>query len=578
MQYKFSYQIPTRHFIDVNFCLDAPNLEKQKIMLPFWRPGRYEKGDFAKKIQEFKVYNEEGKSLAFEKVASHEWMVSTKGAKKLFVDYNFYAADLNAGSTYVDKGFLYVNPVNLCLYAPDRMQETCILDVQTEEGLKPHGALPNKTSGGYEFRDFHHLADTPFFYAKDTSTLSFTSAGKEIYLHFWGYYKMDEQKVLRDTKRYVDFCNKLFPELPFPEYHFLYLCLPNGFHHGVEHQYSTVIALGPGYDMLQHDYNEFLSISCHEYYHAWNVKSIRPIEFWPYRYNEESYSNLGYLCEGVTTYMGNHLLFQSGVWEFPQYAKELEKHLERHYHNFGRFNKSLAESSFDTWLDGYERGIPDRKVSIYNEGALLTMALDAKIREKHEGKQSIHDVMMALYNNFYLKGNGVSEDDYWNTIAEFAGEEVHDIRKDFVAQAADLSAIVLEAFDYFGLEVDTIPSKAYHEAALGMKLHHHHGDGHQWTVTHLYPGSPAETRGICVGDVLVAVNEIQAAGDFAKWIEFFQDNQMTFTVQRNHFTKQVQLSASEKVYYKDYKVSRLEHPSRAQREAYNKWSFKSNHK
>ena len=32
---------------------------------------------------------------------------------------------------------------------------------------------------------------------------------------------------------------------------------------------------------------------------------------------------------------------------------------------------SVAASSFDLWLDGYEKGVPGRKVSIYNEGALL---------------------------------------------------------------------------------------------------------------------------------------------------------------------------------------------------------------
>ncbi|TXC81451.1 M61 family metallopeptidase [Luteibaculum oceani] len=573
IHYKLSYEIPTRHFIHVDFCMENPKADIQLINLPFWRPGRYERGSFAKNIQEFHVFDENKKHLNFRKVEGHTWEIETQGAKELHISYNYYAADLNAGSTYVDRGILYVNPVNLCLYPVGEEATPCTLELKTEEGLKVLGAMPELKDGKYQFSDFHHIADTPFMCVKKSQTIEVKTDRSTYFLHFWGYFKLDETKISRDFKKFITLNEALFSENPYKDYHFLFIGLPNNFHHGVEHKESTVIALGPGHSILGKDYNEFLSISCHELYHAWNVKSIRPIELWPYRYNEDSYSNLGYLCEGVTTYMGNLLLFQSGVWEFEDLAQEFEKFFDRHFNNFGRYNHSVAESSFDTWLDGYERGIPNRKVSIYNEGALLTFCMDTIIRKKHDGKKSFHDVMHKLYEDFYKNGLGVSEQQYWDTIAHFAGEDIRAFFENYIHGTGDYHAIVDEAFDYLGLEYEAKPAKEFHEAHLGMKIVQRKGEN-PWHIIAIYPGSPAETMGLYVGDQLLMVNDIEAEDDFPKWLEYFVDDKYQFVLRRNSIVKLIELKASERVFYKDYKVKRLDHPSRSQREAYNKWSYK----
>jgi predicted metalloprotease with PDZ domain len=44
------------------------------------------------------------------------------------------------------------------------------------------------------------------------------------------------------------------------------------------------------------------------------VKTIRPADMQPYDYSKENYSRLGYVCEGVTTYMGDLFLAEAGVY------------------------------------------------------------------------------------------------------------------------------------------------------------------------------------------------------------------------------------------------------------------------
>ena len=86
--------------------------------------------------------------------------------------------------------------------------------------------------------------------------------------------------------------------------------------------------------------------------------------------------------------------------------------MQRHLENEGRHNLSVADSSFDTWLDGYELGIPNRKTSIYTEGALCMLMIDSLIISYSEGKHSLHDVMKLLYTDYALKGKGYTEDDF----------------------------------------------------------------------------------------------------------------------------------------------------------------------
>ena len=121
MKYIISYKNPHQHFIDIEFNAENIQQDELVIQLPSWRPGRYELGNFAKNVQKWAAFDEAGNPLNFQKVTKDSWKVETKGVSQVHVKYNYYAVDLNAGSTYLDTNQLYVNPVNCCVYIPGRM-------------------------------------------------------------------------------------------------------------------------------------------------------------------------------------------------------------------------------------------------------------------------------------------------------------------------------------------------------------------------------------------------------------------------------------------------------------------------
>ncbi|MBI3240637.1 MAG: M61 family peptidase, partial [Flavobacteriia bacterium] len=86
----------------VQFRVQFSNVtENATIVLPRWRPGRYELGNFAKNVRNFRVFDGHGKPCVVQKTDTSTWQVFNENGADLRVEYGYYAADLNAGSTYL---------------------------------------------------------------------------------------------------------------------------------------------------------------------------------------------------------------------------------------------------------------------------------------------------------------------------------------------------------------------------------------------------------------------------------------------------------------------------------------------
>ncbi|HEY1040069.1 MAG TPA: M61 family peptidase, partial [Bacteroidia bacterium] len=390
MHYKFYIKNPAAHYLYIDLTISNNTKQELQLQLPAWRPGRYELGNFAKNIKKFDAFNEKGELLEWTKLNKDLWSVNTNGASTIKVTYSYFASELNAGSTYVDSTQLYCNPVNCCMYVPDRMEEEHRIELVIPENYSVAASLKKESGTTLVAKDFHELADSPFIASSQLQTHSLDIDSRKFYLHFNGECNPDHEKLEKDFIPFIKECIAFYKGIHVEEYHFLFQILPFKFYHGVEHIHSTVIALGPGYNL--HDgktYEDLLGVSCHELFHTWNVKTIRPAEMLPYDYTKENYARTGYIYEGVTTYYGDKLLYTSGVFTEHQYFETLEERLNKHFHNFGRFNLSLTESSWENWLDGYAPGAPYRKVSIYDEGNLVAFMLDVMIMEATGNKKDL---------------------------------------------------------------------------------------------------------------------------------------------------------------------------------------------
>ena len=545
-----------------------------ELQFPAWRPGRYELGNFAKNIHGFRIENENGKRVEFKKITKDKWLVNCNGATDLKVYYKYFAAELNAGSTFMDDEQLYINPVNCLIYADDQQEEACEMAIEVPSNFQIACGAELKENTIYT-SSYHQLVDTPFIASANLKHKTFEVW--DVLFHIWiqGELEMEWERVINDftaytLKQFEKFGNLRKRESGFPvkEYHYLFQFPAVPTYHGVEHQDSTVIALGPAKDLMGKMYDEFLHISSHELYHSWNIKAIRPVEMYPYDYSKENYSPLGYVAEGVTTYLGDLFLVESQVKDFKWYKQTLEKAFQRHFDNFGRFNYSVAESSWDTWLDGYVAGAPNRKVSIYNEGAILALISDLNIRNGSENRASLHHVMRDLYENFALQNKGYTEVDYQRLIEEYSQEVLEDHFAHYYHGTHSYEPILVEALNQAGLDLKMKQNSDFAQAIVGIKTLEHNS---KTIVSQIYPGSTAELGGLMLGDEVTQVNGQKIEQNLSKLIEQHQDDQLEFHILRKGRSLHIICPHTNKSYFPQYEIIKVKTPSNLNKRIFKKW-------
>ena len=568
LHYRFSFNQPNNHLVDISFEIFHNKTDRITLQLPIWRPGRYELGNFAKNIFSLNVCDEKGRILPFKKISSHQWEVESNGVQTIRVNYRYYAADLNAGSTFLDATQLYVNPVNCCLFIPERMHEPCRVELQVPEKWKTATAMQEIEKGRvYQAINFDQLADSPFIASSALQYDLIELRDHRFHLWFNGKTLLDWGKIKGDFSRFCENQLEMMGPLPGRDYHFMFQILPVPFYHGVEHLYSTVCALGPGNKIFGPDlYPELLGVSSHELFHAWNIKFIRPEEMMPYDFSSENYSRSGWVYEGITTYYGDQFLIRSGVFDAEKFLKTFNEKLKKHFTSFGRFNQSVSDASFDTWLDGYSPGIPHRKTSIYTEGSLCAFMLDMLIREHSNEKYSLDDFMRYM-NQLAKEGNGYHRETILNALGKFADYDFTGFYEKYIDGTRDYEPLLRECIERVGLLLSESRPWSEAEHAFGLLLSE---SGGNTNIASLAPGSPAENAGLSIGDVLVACDHQRIRSDFS-FLASSKDK-ITLHVFHNEVLEEFKLIRDGKTYFSGRKVSINTSASTEQQEAWRKWT------
>lgn len=574
MHYRVYYQHTSTQFIYIELIVKGISNPETYVRIPAWRPGRYELGNFAKNIRNWKAYDEKGNLLQSKKVERDRWEVNTKGVDTIIVKYEVYANLLNAGSTYLDDAQLYMNPVNCCCFAEGFEQEKCEMTLEIPKdyiiatGLEKSSKNPHTLSAP----NFDQLADRPLFASNALKHFEFNVCGLHVNLWFMGECKPDKVKLTNDFSRFIEEQIESFGEFPEKEYHFLFQVTPHKTHHGVEHENSTVCMIGPTYALFNTGYDEFLSLSSHEFYHSWNIKKIRPVELLHYDFTKENYSTLGYVAEGVTTYYGDYMCYRSKVFTQEHFFIALEDLLDKHLHNYGRLFMPVSEASFDTWVDGYDPGIPHRKTSIYTEGALAALMTDIYIIKESDFKYSLDNVMYDLYHEYAKKGKGYSEIIYKGLIEKYLGRDFTWFFDKYINGVESMVEELRATFHLVGLDFVPEHNPQAYEKNLGCKV-----SEESLKITNIAPGSPAEKHGLMIGETIASVNGYTVNGANLKhWFNYFKDDEIRIRVRTiDSQIRTVIVPPCENNYYAVHKMKVLSQLTQRQMTLYEAWTKNS---
>ena len=557
IHYSISYNNPHRHLVDFELSTTTNGANKMLFQLAAWRPGRYELGNFSQNIINWQVFDENQNQLFFKKITKDLWEVKTSKIKQINIVYSFYSNQLDAGSCYLDEHQLYLNPVHCMFYIEGRMNEKYQIKFNIPKNYKI--ATSMKRDGDIlSVKSYDLLAESPIICSKSIQHECYYVDNIPFHLWFQGECNINWRKLKEDFTSFTKSQIKHFGKFPVNEYHFLFQITPYKSYHGVEHTKNTVILLGPGQDLMTKRYEDLLGVCSHELYHTWNIKAIRPVEMYPYDYTKENYFKTGFVAEGVTTYMGDLMLYNSGVFNWSEFIKTQNQNLERHLTNYGRFNLSVADSGFDNWLDGYKLGAPNRKVSIYPDGALCMLMIDLEIIKNTNGKKSLHSVMKKLYMDYALKEKGYSEDDFKKICLDFGGLSVLKIFENHIYGTKDYIPTIKKSLSVIGMKLKMKKNPNLLAQYLGIIGVIENGN---IVIKKVEPNSIADKNHIAPEDLIILINGKKINKNVSKQLKSSNEN-ITLKIKKKFSTKDIKIKTGN--YYKLLEIVKKQNATKKQ--------------
>jgi predicted metalloprotease with PDZ domain len=237
--------------------------------------------------------------------------------------------------------------------------------------------------------------------------------------------------------------------LPFGRY--VFLCVFRRGGGGLEHGNSTLLTCSATAMRSPASYLSWLNFVSHEYFHAFNVKRLRPVELGPFDYEEGPRTTGLWVAEGVTAYYDGLLTTRAGLGTTEEFLARLSGNIDRLQKSPGRLRQTLEQASLDVWTGSFSGlGGGERTVSYYVKGPVVALLLDAKVRQETKGARSLDDVMRLAYERFSGE-KGFTAGQFRKTAEEVAGAELRAWFEKAVASTEELD--YAEALDWFGLRL-----------------------------------------------------------------------------------------------------------------------------
>lgn len=535
-RYRIMPVDPRAHLFEVACTVERPDPSGQSFRLPTWVPGSYLVREFARHFVSVRAHSN-GAEVPIVKVRKDTWRAAPC-QDALTVIAEIYAFDQSVRTAYLDERRGYFNGAAVFLCPVGREAAACEVSIELPrlpgfEGWRVATTLaaidaPPYGHGRYGARDYDELIDHPVELA-ELALARFSAGGVPHDIAVTGRHRGDLDRLARDLARVCQWQVQLFDpdtaRAPFDRYLFQVMVVGEGYG-GLEHRSSTSLICRrdelpvPGMDEVSDDYLTLLGLASHEYFHAWNVKRIKPAAFVPYDLSQEAYTRQLWAFEGTTSYYDDLALVRSGVIAPARYLEVIARTVTSVLRTPGRARQSVAESSFDAWIKFYrqDENSPNAVVSYYAKGALVSLALDLSLRL--EVGRSLDDVMRALWREYGQTARGVPEDGFEAAVRTVAGRSFEPFFARYVYGTEDAPLDTL--LPRFGVVLELRASQGATDrggkaatgpaplASIGAKV------ASDLRITHAFAGGAAERAGLAAGDLIVALDGLKATSDLLK--------------------------------------------------------------
>lgn len=542
-------------FLDVELTAErSENQQNLTFFLPSWSPGSYLMREYSKHLHWVKAEASNGEPLYFDQLSKNRWCIDWEKSDlknstdtKFSIKARFYCHELTVRTSYIDHSMAFLHgPTFLFGIDGEEMKGPTMELRFPADWSKVSTALKDISEKRevflYEAEDYDHLLDSPILLGCH-ETDGFMAKGKPHELAFTGEMFPHEQNLKKDIETIVNTVSDLFEdELPYDKYSFLSILKPN-LYGGLEHHDSTALVFDARKFQERKSYLRWLELVAHEYFHTWNVKRIRPKALGPFDYQNENYTSMLWLAEGLTSFMDQYFVYSTGLCTMEEYLQAQVENLNSYLKIPGRKFHSLEQSSFNAWIKLY---LPDEfsnnsTVSYYLKGGIVFFLLHAEYCK--QGKH-LNEFTKALWARYKENPEvGMTSEEVYGVIENQIGKDSRHRFETWVQTTEELP--IEDSLTSLGLQIEwEYPDTLY----SGMVLDN---SKESLKISKVQLDTPAYRAGFLPGDELIAINDmrIDSASQPTFWNQLIKDRLYTILIARQGMmmTKEMSFESTPRV-------------------------------
>ncbi len=491
------------HTIHVTIHVPAEPTPATDLAIPAWSPGYYQILDFRRDIHDLHATDMDGHTLPMKQLDSLTWRVAASGP--FLVDYDVQATEAGFGffRCHADAHTAYINGAAAFLYLPKAKDRPCSLRIRAPSGwriavpLEPLNTPQSTTTGveqDFRAHDYEDLIDAPIQMG-ELEQLDFRVHTVPFSIVLVGQSSVSRDALKDTVARIASAGMQLFGSVPFPRYMFLIHFAVGSFSGGLEHRASAVLNVPASPSDSAYPW---ASLIAHEYFHAWNVKRIRPAGLGPFDLTTKVPTASLWFVEGVTDYYSQVLLRMAGITGAEEFLAEMARRIAAFENNPAHLRISAEEASRRAW-EGGSMGYAG--LDYYIAGSVLGFMLDIEIRSATGGSHSLDDVLRLLDRKYGAANRAYPESAILEAINQVAGRDLSDLYQRTIRAPARIPWN--EILGHAGLALGE-PNRT--EPYLGVICPLDAAS--PAVVEAVDPGSAAANAGLMPGDVVTAVDGV----------------------------------------------------------------------
>jgi predicted metalloprotease with PDZ domain len=512
MEYELNFGRPNTHLLEITIRASGLRGPTAEFAMPAWAPGWYVINDYAKMVQEFSASDSSGRALPWRKTDKQTWSVTLGPNTSAVVKYRLYGNTLSVDWTQFNDRHAHIAGPATWMYLAGGKERPVRLRIAVPAGWRVATGMQRAGENTFTAPDYDTFIDAPLEIA-DFAEKTFEAGGATFHVIVHDVLeKRDFSQFVTDLRRVTSELIRLMAPAvggpraaPFDQYWFLFHLWPDT-GGGLEHLNSTQIFLSTNWAEPNGDgYLEQLWLAAHEFFHAWNVKRLRPHPLGPFDYTREVHTPSLWISEGLTSYYASLALLRTGFVTPEKYLENLGNQITFFEGQPGRRERSIEQTSFDTWFWYTTEGPAQTNKantdhSYYTGGQILGHVLDFTIRHATSNQMTLDDWMRLLYTRHALPRPGFEPDDAVRAASEIAGRDLSDFFRRLLS-GKEIPPYE-DVFAYAGIVTEK--SRNTSRGWLGAQI----GQSEEGAPVFgaLVPEGPAELAGLDRGDTITAAD------------------------------------------------------------------------